>query len=134
MFCSTLLFRPGNLSCTRSNSKSMVALATSLLDKNNFIHSPTHDFETYLSFVVVALVHLDGKSLAIGSHSIIWAHSRDRWFFFLNKTLMILQPYAPMGAIRIYDDENPDEERQCLSEYWFFSIYSFTVISALMIQ
>ena len=38
---STLLFRPGNLSYSRGNSESMVvALATSSLDKNNFIRFP----------------------------------------------------------------------------------------------
>ena len=41
-----------------SNNESMVALATSSLDKNNFIHFP----KMYLSIVVVVPIHLDGRS------------------------------------------------------------------------
>ena len=54
------LFRPGNLSCTGRNSKSMVALAISSLDTNNFIHFPPGlmILKTYLSTVVVVPVHL----------------------------------------------------------------------------
>ena len=42
----------------------MVALETSLLDKNNFIHFPLGlmILKTYLSIVVVVPVHLDGES------------------------------------------------------------------------
>ena len=38
--CSTLLFRPGSKTDTRSNSESMLALATYSLDKNNLSISP----------------------------------------------------------------------------------------------
>ena len=64
VLCSTLLFKPGNLSCIRSNSESMVVLATCSVDKNNFIHFPPGlmILKTYLSIVVFVPVHLDGES------------------------------------------------------------------------
>ena len=53
-----------NLSSTQSNSESMVALATSPLDKNKFIHFflGLMILKTYLSIVVVVPLHLDGES------------------------------------------------------------------------
>ena len=66
MLCSTLLFRPGNKTYTRGNSEAMVALATSSLDKNNFIHFPPGlMILKYLAIVVVVPVHLDGESLLL---------------------------------------------------------------------
>ena len=57
MLCFTLLFRPGNLSGTQSNSESAVALAISSLDKNNFIHFPLGlvILKTHLSIVEVVV-------------------------------------------------------------------------------
>ena len=49
-------FQPWNLSCTQSNSESIVALANSLLDKNDFPLG-LMTFKT----VVVVPAHLDGK-------------------------------------------------------------------------
>ena len=54
MLCSTLPFRPANKTYTQRNSESVVAVATSSLDENNFIHffPGFMILKTYLSIVL----------------------------------------------------------------------------------
>ena len=56
MLCSSATFQLWSLSCTQSNSESIVALVNSLLDKNDFPLG-LMTFKT----VVVVPVHLDGE-------------------------------------------------------------------------
>ena len=55
----------------------MVALATSSLDKNNFIHLPPGlmILKMYLSIVVVVPIHLDGESWLATAHQ----NDRLKW-------------------------------------------------------
>ena len=91
MLCSTLRFRPGNLSCSRRYSKCMVALETSSLDKNNFVHFPPGFMILKMIFPLLWLLQYTLKAKAgYCSHSGKGMLSRCSGFRLLSTTKQIL--------------------------------------------